>query len=74
MNSDINYSGQYLEDKEFCIKVRTGDDIANVTGEAICGEMFLVTGSNSAFYIATETSTKNSSSIYRIAALTGQVT
>lgn len=74
MNNDINYSGQYLDNKEFRIKVRTGADIHNATGDAVCGEMFLVTGANPAFYIATETSTKNSSSIYKIANLTEQVT
>ena len=38
---DINYNGQRLDDKEFRFKVRTGEDIYNVTGDAICGEMFL---------------------------------
>ena len=67
--SDIGYSGQYLDNKQFRIKVRTGEDIANVTGDAICGEMFLVTGSNPGLYIATETSTKDSHSIYIVQSL-----
>ena len=43
MNSDIGYSGQYLDNKEFRIKVRTGSDIHNATGDAIVGELFLET-------------------------------
>jgi hypothetical protein len=73
MNNDINYSGQYLGNKEFRIKVRTGEDIANVTGNAICGEIFLTTGASPAMYIATETSTESTSSIYRVQNLTGTV-
>ena len=74
MNNDINYSGQYLDNKDFRIKVRTGADIHNVTGDAICGEMLLVTGVSPALYVATETSTEDSSSIYKIADLTTKVT
>jgi hypothetical protein len=73
MNNDINYSGQYLDNKEFRIKVRTGEDIANVTGSAICGEIFLTTGASPAMYIATETSTESTSSIYKVQNLTGTV-
>jgi len=71
MNNDISYSGQYLDNKEFRIKVRTGADIANVTGDAICGEIFLTTGASAAMYIATETSTENTHSIYKVQNLTG---
>ena len=38
--SDIGYSGQYLDNKQFRIKVRTGSDINNVK-DAIVGEIFL---------------------------------
>lgn len=42
MNSDdINYGGQYLDNKEFRLKIRTGEDIGKVVNNAICGEMFL---------------------------------
>lgn len=71
--NDIGYSGQYLDNKEFRIKVRTGADIHNATGDAICGEMLLVTGSNPGLYIATETSTKDSHSIYLVQSLSSTV-
>jgi alpha-tubulin suppressor-like RCC1 family protein len=70
---DVGYSGQYLDNKEFRIKVRTGADIHNVTGDAICGEMFLVTGANPAFYVATETSTDSTQGIYNVMDLVEQV-
>jgi len=74
MKQDIGYSGQYLDNHDFRIKFRTGGDIQNVTGDAVAGEIFLVTGASPALYIATETSTDTTSSIYKIANLTNQVT
>lgn len=73
MNSDIGYSGQYLDNKQFRIKVRTGADIANATGDAICGEMLLVTGDNPAFYIAGATSTNSTQEVYHVTDLTEKV-
>ena len=73
MSSDIGYSGQYLDNKEFRIKVRTGADINNATGDAICGEMFLVTGSSPAFYIAGATSTYSTQEVYHVTDLTEKV-
>jgi len=70
---DVGYSGQYLDNKEFRIKVRTGADITNATGDAICGEMFLVTGANPAFYIATSMSTDSTQGIYNVMDLIEQV-
>jgi hypothetical protein len=70
---DIGYSGQYLDNKEFRLKIRVGDDILKATGDAIAGEMFLTTGASPALYIATETSTSNSHSIYKVKDLTDQV-
>ena len=67
---DIGYSGQYLEDKEFRIKIRTGTDISKVTGDAVCGEIFFVTGSSPGVYIATETSSIDSYEIYKMQDLT----
>ena len=72
--SDIGYSGQYLDNHSFRIKVCTGEDILNATGNAVAGEIFLVTGASPAMYIATETSTDETSSIYKIADLTNKVT
>lgn len=63
---DINYSGQRLDDKEFRFKVRTGEDIYNVTGDAICGEIFLVTGESPALYIAKSTSTSGDHGVYKL--------
>ena len=70
---DIGYSGQYLDNKEFRLKIRIGEDILKATGDAIAGEMFLTTGVSPALYIATETSTSDSHSIYKIKDLTDQV-
>ena len=74
MNSDIGYSGQYLDNKEFRIKVRTGSDIHNATGDAIVGELFLETpkqdeSADPALYVCTS---KNGD-IYKIADLTEKV-
>lgn len=63
---DIGYSGQYLDNKSFRLKLRTGSDINNVTGDAVAGEMFLVTGEAPALYAATETSSPSSSEIYKV--------
>ena len=46
--NDLNYSGQYLDDKYFKIKIATGGDIYNAAGNAVAGEMFLVTGTQPA--------------------------
>lgn len=70
---DIGYSGQYLDNKSFRLKLRTGSDIRNITGDAVAGEMFLATGASPALYIATETSTADSYSIYKMKDLTDQV-
>lgn len=70
---DIGYSGQYLDNKEFRLKFRTGGDILNATGDAIAGEILVQTGVSSAVYIATETSTLDTSSIFKIADLTEKV-
>lgn len=66
MMTDINYSGQYLDDKQFKIKIKTGEDIDLVRGTATCGEMFLTTGDHKALYIANETSTVTTDSIYLV--------
>lgn len=57
--NDLNYSGQYLDDKYFKIKIATGGDIYNAAGNAVAGEMFLVTGAQPALYAAKSTSTFN---------------
>jgi hypothetical protein len=73
--SDIGYSGQRLNNHEYRIKIRVGSDINNATGDGVCGELFLETGAAAGslttgkLYIATETSTTSSSSLYKIADL-----
>lgn len=63
---DINYSGQYYNNKHYSIKARIGEDIANATGDAICGEFMIATGgAYPGLYIATETSNDNFA-IYRV--------
>lgn len=57
--NDLNYSGQYLDDKYFKIKIATGGDIYNAAGNAVAGEMFLVTGTQPALYAAKSTSAFN---------------
>ena len=64
--SDIGYSGQRLNNHSYRMKVRVGDNIHNATGDAVCGEMFLVTGAFPTFYIATATSTETTSSVYSL--------
>lgn len=66
---EINYSGQYLNNTEHRIKIRTGSDIANAKKDAICGEMLLVTGASPAIYVCTETAGVNDAVIYKIADL-----
>lgn len=74
MNSnDINYSGQYLDNKEFRLKVRTGGDIYNVVSDAICGEIFLVTGASPALYVAKTTSTSGDHGVYKLKDLTEKI-
>jgi len=72
--SYIGYSGQYLDNHPFRIKVSTGEDIQNATGNAVAGELFVVTGESPALYIAKETSTMNSYGIYKVANLTTKLT
>lgn len=77
---DINYSGQYLDSHEFRIKIKTGADIHNATGNSVLGELFLVTGEASPgnttgkLYCSTTTSTDSTSSIYHVADLITKVT
>jgi len=70
---DIGYSGQYLDNKEFRLKFRTGGDILNATNDAVAGEILLQTGVSPSVYIATQTSTIDSNSIFKIADLTEKV-
>jgi hypothetical protein len=74
---EINYSGQYLDNREFRLKVRTGGDIYNAAENAVAGEMFLVTGAQSALYIAKSTSTVTSGiadhEIYKLKDLTEKI-
>ena len=62
---EINYEGNRLDDKEFKIKFKTGEDIYNARDAAIGGELFLSTGANRGLYFATETSDKGLHSIYK---------
>jgi len=55
--NNLNYSGQYLDDKYFKIKIATGGDIYKAAETAVAGEMFLVTGAQPALYAAKSTST-----------------
>lgn len=71
--SDIGYSGQYLDNKNFRMKVRTGSDITNITGDAVVGEMFLTTGENPAFYICGATSSDDDFEIYKVADAEGLI-
>lgn len=67
MNSEaINYSGQYLNNTEYRIKIRTGSDIKNAINNAICGEMFLVTGANPCAYVCTQTAGENDAVLYKM--------
>ena len=56
---DLNCNYQRLDNKEFRVKFKTGDDIFNAANHAIAGEMFVATGDNGALYFATETSGGN---------------
>lgn len=68
--SDIGYSGQYLDNHSFKIKVRTGSDIYNATGDAVAGEIMAeFGGANKAVYVATETTTETTSSVFKISDL-----
>ena len=67
---DINYSGQYLNNTEYRIKIRTGLDIENAKNDAICGEMFLVTGASPSIYVCTETAGEDDAVIYKLPDLT----
>ncbi len=63
---NINYSGQYYNNHNYNIKIRTGEDILNATGDAICGEFMIATGgANPGLYIATQTS-GDDFEIYRV--------
>ena len=63
---EINYSGQYLNNTEHRIKIRTGSDIENAKNDAICGEMLLVTGASPAIYVCTETAGESDAVIYKL--------
>jgi len=67
---EIGYSGQYLNNTQHRIKIRTGSDINEAKKDAVCGEMFLVTGDYPAVYICTETADVNEAVIYKVADLT----
>ena len=63
---NINYSGQYYNNHNYNIKIRTGEDILNATGDAICGEFMIATGgANPGLYVATKTS-GDDFEIYRV--------
>ena len=70
--NDIGYNGERLNNTEYRIKIRVGSNINNATGDAICGELFLLTGdaggglTTGKLYAATETSTASSSNLYKI--------
>ena len=70
---DINCNYQRLDNKQFRIKFKTGSDINNAKDFAIGGEILVETGVSPALYMATETSTTNSSSIFKIADLTAKM-
>ena len=63
---EINYSGQYLNNTEYRIKIRTGSDIEKAKKDAICGELLLATGANPALYICSETAGEQDALIYRL--------
>ena len=67
---EINYSGQYLNNTEYRIKIRTGSDIEKAKNDAICGEMLLVTGVSPAIYVCTQTAGENDAVIYKLPDLT----
>ena len=67
---EINYSGQYLNNSEYRIKIRTGSDIEKAKKDAICGELLLVTGANPALYICSETAGEQDAVIYKLPDLT----
>jgi hypothetical protein len=62
---EINYEGKRLDDKEFKIKFKTGEDIYNAKNNAIGGELFLSTGVRGGLYFATQTSDKGNDFIYK---------
>ena len=62
---EINYEGKRLDDKEFKIKFKTGEDIYNARNNAIGGELFLRTGAKGGLYFATQTSDKGNHFIYK---------
>ena len=67
---DINYTGKYLNESKYNIKIRTGEDILNATGDAICGELLVANGGDyPGLYIATKTNTNNVE-LYRISEIT----
>ena len=71
---DIGYSGQYLDDKEFRVKIRTGSDIQKTLNDAVAGEMLLVTGASPAIYVCTKTvEGQDAAEVYKIANLTDMV-
>lgn len=67
---EINYSGQYLNNTEYRIKIRTGSDIEKAKKDAICGELLLVTGASPTLYICSETAGEQDAVIYKLPDLT----
>ena len=69
---NINYSGQYYNNHNYNIKIRTGEDILNATGDAICGEFMIAKGGQyPGLYVATKTS-GDDFEIYRVSELIGE--
>lgn len=67
---DINYTGKYFNESKYNIKIRTGEDILNATGDAICGELLVANGGDyPGLYIATKTNANNVE-LYRISEIT----
>lgn len=69
---EINYEGKRLDDKEFKIKFKTGEDIYNARNNAIGGELFLSTGVRRGLYFATQTSDKGNHFIYKAGDLSAE--
>jgi hypothetical protein len=75
----INYSGQYMHGHDFRIKIRTGSEIYNATGDAICGELLLATGDNGAglitgvLYVATQTTSDAPATIIKLSEGTEEI-
>ena len=66
---EIGYSGQYLNNTQYRIKVRAGSDINEAKKDSICGEILFATGVSPMLYICTETTSENDATIYKISNL-----